>query len=321
MGDAKHQLGLVAESTYGTAVTVNRFLEFTGETLERRNNIAESMGIRTGRRYGGAGRRISRQDAGGTFTMEVPRQSIGLLFTHLLGAVSSVNTVGTVWTHTFTPGDLLGKSLTIQKGVDKPDGTVQAFTYAGCKILSADFSVDRDGLLMATWEIDAQSEVDSIALASASYTGPVIFTYSEGALKIDGATRANVRSVGSLKIGNTLDTERYFLGNTGLKAQPINHPFDTLGGTLDVEFQNLTDFYDLFQADTEVILVLEFVGGLIEGAHNYTLRFTINNCRIEGETPKISGPEMVFQNIPFVGLDDLALPAVEVVFKTVDATP
>lgn len=321
MGDSKHQIGFVAESTYGTPVVVNRFVEFTSENLELRNNIAGSSGIRTGRRYGGAARRISRKDAGGSFTMEVSRQTIGLLFHHLLGAVNTVNPVGSVYEHTFSPGTLLGKSLTVQKGVHKPDGTVQAFTYPGSKILSADFSVDQDGLLMATWEIDAREERTNIALAAASYTGPVVFTYSEGALKVDGVTKANVKKLNSLKIGNSLDTSRFFLGNQGLKDQPINHPFDTLGGSIDAEFQNLTDFYDLFAADTEIILVVEFVGGVISGGHNYTLRFTINNCRIEGETPKISAPEMVVQNIPFVGLDDASLSAIEIFYKTSDATP
>ena len=64
-----------------------------------------------------------------------------------------------------------------------------------------------------------------------------------------------------------------------------------------------------------------FTGGLIEGAHNYTLQITINNCRVEGETPKVGGPEYVFPTIPFVGLDDTALPSVEIVYKTTDTTP
>ena len=48
-------------------------------------------------------------------------------------------------------------------------------------------------------------------------------------------------------------------------------------------------------------------GGSIEGAHNFTLTITVNNCRVEGETPKMTGPEYVYQTIPFVGLDDASL--------------
>lgn len=307
---------------WGTAVTPDRFLEFTTESLERRQNVQVSQGIRSGRRYGGQGRRITRRDAGGSISTEVATTGFGILFEHLLGDVSTnIDVAATAFTHTFTPGSLLDKGLTLQKGVDTADGTVEAFTYPGSKILSADFSVDQDGLLMATWGIDAKDEVTTTALAAASYTTPRIFTYSEGTLRVDSVVKANVRSVGSLNIVNNLLTERFFLGNAGLKDQPINVPFDTLGGTLDVEFQNLTDFYDLFAGDTSAELELEFVGDQISGAFNERLMFTLADVRFEGETPKISGPELVYQNIPFVGLDPETGDAIVIEYGTSDALP
>lgn len=321
MGDIAHQLGFKAETTWGTPVVVDRFLEFTSETLERRQNTAVSNGIKSGRRYGGNGRRITRFDAGGTINMEIATKGFGLWFHYLLGAVSTVNTVGTVYTHTFTPGTLLTKSMTIQKGIEKPDGTVQPFTYEGCKVLSMDLSNDQDGLLMGAFEIDAQQEVTGTALASASYTAPTVFSYAEGLVKKDGATMASVRSVGSLKIANNLLTDRYFLGSLGQKAEQTNVPFDEISGNLDVEFQNLTDTYNTFAADTACILILKYTGGIIEGAHNFDLQITINNCRFEGETPKVSGPELVYQNVPFVGLDHATLAAVEIIYKTTDVLP
>lgn len=321
MGDIGHQFGFKKEVTYGTAVVVDRFVEFVSESLERTNVIAESQGIRSGRRYGGQGRRIARESAAGTVTFEVARTGFGLFFEQLLGGVASVNTVGTVWTHTFTPGTILNKSMTVQKGVEKPDGTVQAFTYPGSKVVAADFSINQDGLLMMAVDFDSRQELDSTGLASASYTTPVVFTYSEGVLKKNTVTVASVRSVPSLRIANNLDVERFKLGNTGLKEQPLNQPFDEISGTLDVEFQNLTDFYDLFQADTATELQLVFTGGVIEGAHNFTLQITLNDVRFEGETPKMGGPEYVYQTIPFVGLDHASEPAVEIVYKTTDSAP
>ncbi len=322
MGSISHQLGLAKETVWGTSVTPTRFLEFTSESLERRQNVATSAGIRAGRRYGGQGRRITSNDAGGSITTEVAASGFGLMFEQLLGSASVVvDLASTVWSHTFVPGELTGKSLTIQKGVEKPDGTVQAFTYPGSKIVSADFSIDQDGMLMANWGIDAKNEVTGTALATASYTAPIIFTYSEGAVKVGGVTKANVRSVGSLQIVNNLLTDRRFLGNTGLKSEQTNVPFDAISGNLDVEFQNLTDFYDLFIADTSAVLVLEFIGPVISGAHNYTLRITVNDVRFEGETPQVGGPELVYQNIPFVGLDPAAGDAVSILYKTNTATP
>lgn len=322
MGQIEHQLGFGAESTWATAVTPDRFVEFTGESLERRQQIATSAGIRSGRRYGGQGRRITRNDAGGPVTFEVATTGFGLFFEHLLGDVATVeDEVGAAWTHTFTPGDLTGKSLTLQKGVDTPGGTVEPFTYPGAKIVSGDFSIDQDGLLMVTLEFDAEQEETATALATASYTTPKIFTYSEGTLEVDDVVKANVRSVGSLRVVNNLQTERYFLGNSGLKNEPINTPFDTLAGSFDVEFQNTTDYYDLFAADTSAKLELIFVGDTIAGTTDETFHVTIADVRFEGETPMIGGPELVFQNIPYVGLDPDSGDAISIAYTTSDSTP
>lgn len=322
MGSIAHQLGLSEEVTWATAVTPSRFVEFNSESLERRQNIAASEGIRSGRRYGGQGRRISRHDAGGSVTFEIATTGFGVFLEHLLGDVVTVeDVVATAYTHTFTPGTLLGKGLTLQKGVEKPDGTVQAFTYPGAKVVSANFSVDQDGLLMGTFNFDASEEVTGTALAAASYTTPRIFTYSEGVLQVDSVTKANVRSVGSVQIVNNLMTERFFLGNQGIKSEPINTPFDTISGNLDVEFQNLTDFYNLFAADTSAVLELEFTGDQISGAFNERFHITINDVRFEGETPKVGGPELVYQNIPFVGLDPAAGDAISIAYGTSDALP
>ncbi len=322
MGDIAHQLGFAEETTWATAVTPDRFLEFTTESLEKRNTVATSQGIRSGRRYGGQGRRITRHDAGGSVTFEVATTGFGLLFEHLLGAVATVeDEVGAAWTHTFTPGDLTGKSLTLQKGVEKPDQTVQAFTYPGSKVVSADFSIAQDGLLMVSVVFDAEQEETATALATASYTTPKIFTYSEGSLEVDDAVKANVRSVGSLQIQNNLQVARFFLGNSGTKSEPINTPFDTLGGTLDVEFQNTTDFYDLFADDTSAKLELIFAGDTIAGTTDETLHFTVEDVRFEGETPKVSGPDLVYQNIPFVGLDPTSGDAVTIAYTTSDENP
>ena len=324
MGDIAHQLGLGEETQWATAVTVSRFVEFTQESLERRQNVAQSAGIRSGRRYGGQGRRITRHDAGGVVSCEVATTGFGVFFEYLLGTVSTTETVtSTVYEHSITPGDLTGKSLTLQKGVQKADGTVQAFTYPGSKVVSADLSIDQDGLLLCDFEFDCKQELTSTSLATASYSTPTVFTYSEGALKVDSVTKANVRSVGSLRIANNLLTERFFLGNSGTKSEPINVPFDSITGTLDVEFQNVTDFYDLFAGDTAAELILEFVGDEITTGHNATFRVTIEDVRFEGETPKVTGPELVYQNVPFVGLDSSGGgdDALTVYFKTSDSTP
>jgi hypothetical protein len=322
MGDILHQWGVGEQVDWATPITPNRFFEFTSETESFQRNIAVSNGIRSGRKYGGQGRRETRRWAEGTLNTEVATSGFGLFFKHLLGDVATVeDEVGEAWTHTFTPDSagLLDSGLTLQKGVDF-SGTVQPFTYPGAKIRSANFSIDQDGLLMCDWDFLAREEETSTALATASYATPKIFTYKEGALKIDSVTKANVRSVGSLQITNNLP-QRWFLGNSGLMSEPINQPFDSIAGSLDAEFQDAADFYDLYVADTSVELILEFVGDIIAGTTSETLRITIADTRIEGETPQISSPEFVYQTVPFIGLDPASGAAVTIEYTTDSATP
>lgn len=321
MGEIKHQWGVGEQVDWATAITPDRFYEFRSETEEYRRNLASSEGIRSGRRYGGQGRRQTRRWAEGTLSTEVATSGFGLFFKHLLGGVATVeNEPGAAWTHTFTPGDLTDLGLTLQKGVDTVSGTVEPFTYPGSKVVSADFSIDQDGLLLCDFDFLAREEETTTVLAAASYTDPTIFTYSEGSLEVDDAVKANVRSVGSLRIMNNL-IQRWFLGNNGLMSEPTNVPFDELSGNLDVEFQDPADFYDLFVADTSAKLELIFTGDIIAGTTAAKLAITIADVRFEGETPKIGSPELVYQNVPFVGLDPAAGAAVTIAYTTDTATP
>ena len=134
MGDIGHQFGFKKEVTWGTAVTVDRFLEFTSESLSGPTFTPPQPASSAGRRFGGAGRRIARQTAQGSVTFEVATKGYRAVLRTALRATASVNTVGTVWTHTFTPGTIFDKSMTIQKGVDIVGTTAQAFTYPGAKV-------------------------------------------------------------------------------------------------------------------------------------------------------------------------------------------
>ncbi len=331
MGAIKHQFGLAEESTYGTIVSPTRFLEFTPpESLERRHNVAGGAGIRPGSRYGrGSTRRITRQWAEGTVNFEVPTVGFGVFFEQLLGEVAlsqpdAVNSP-TVWLHTYTPtaagdSDTAATSLTLQKGLEKNDGTVQAFTYQGARVRGINFSNDQDGLLMAAVDFLAQAETTATGLATASYTAPKGFTYSQGAVKVDAATIANVRSVPSLNIANNL-VPRFNMGNSGLSDRPLNRPLDTVTGNFQVEFANLTDFYNAYAADTSVEIVLEYVGDVITDDETELLRITLADGRFLGETPKIADTDIVVATVPFGAFDPSSGDAVTIEYQTTDTAP
>lgn len=327
MGAISHQLGFKAETTWGTPVVVDRFAEFTSESLGFRKAIAGSDGIRPGVRFGkGSSRRIVHKWADGSTEHEIATTGYGLFFHHLLGTVATVLVETGVSKHTFTPGTLVGKGMTVQKGVEKVDGTVQAFTYEGGKIKSIDFSNDQDGVahMMVDW--DFQQELTATALAVASYPAgyPTVFHYAQGTLKFAGATVANVKSLGSLQIVNNYDTERYSLGQSGLKSEPLNRPRDTISGNAEIEFADLTTFHNRFTADTSFILVMEWIGDVLIGATQFPfLRITLNDCRLEGDTPVIPGADAfpVRVNVPFSAWDPASGDAISIEYQTTDAAP
>lgn len=326
MGSIAHQLGWKAETTWGTPVTVDRFVEFTAESLGFRKAIAGSDGIRPGTKYGrGSTRRVVRRWADGTTEHEVATTGYGLIFHHLLGTAAAPVTVETgVTLHTFSPGSLVGKGITVQKGVEKVDGTVQPFTLEGGKIKSVEFSQGPDETARMVVDWDFQQMLTATALATASYTAPTVFHYAQGALKFAGATVANVRSLGSLKITNNLDTERFFLGQGGLKGEQLNRPRDTIEGNAEIEFADLTTFHDRFTADTSFVLVMEWIGDTLIGATQFPfLRITLNDTRLEGETPVVSGQDAfpVRVTVPFSAWDPNSGNAVEIAYQTTDALP
>lgn len=330
MGAIKHQFGFAEEVTYGTAVTPARFLEFTSEGLQRNQNIGGSDGIRPGTRYGrGSTRRITRQWAEGNVQFEVATAGFGLFFEQLLGTVATtqpdIPNSPTVYLHTFTPtaagaSDTAAPSLTLQKGVEKNDGTVQAFTYPGSKVRGVNFTNDQDGVLLADIDFLCKQELTATALATASYTAPTVFHYAQGAVKVDASTVANVRSVGSVNIANNL-VPRFNMGNNGLMQKPINRPFDLVGGNFSIEFANLTDYYNAFAADTSVEIVLEYVGDVITDNETSLLRITLADGRFEGVTPTITDTDIVVSSVPFSAWDPASGAAVTIEYQTTDTTP
>jgi hypothetical protein len=326
VGAINHQFAYKQETTYGTAVVVDTFLEFTSETLRRRQNIGGSDGIRPSTRLGrGSTRRITRNWAEGTVNFEVATEKFGRLFKVGLGAVSTAQpeetNSPTVYLHTFTPGTLTGKSLTLQKGVEANDGTVFAFTYPGSKISGFGFSQDPDGVLQMATDFLARQEVSSTALATANYSAPDVFHYAQGTVLIDDVTNSNVISFSSVRYQNNFPIDRLFkLGNAGLMAEPLNRPRDTLGGTLRIEFEDRDDFYEAFAADTSVEIRLDFEGDAIDDTYNNLLKLTIADARFTGETPQIPNTDVIVVDVPFTAWDPASGDAFTIEYQNTEST-
>lgn len=188
------QAGFVTETTVGVAKTPTLFLPLVDESIELEKERLESEAIF-------AGRRVLDSDqwnggpntVGGDVSLELTNRGLGVLFKHAFGGVST--TGSGPYTHTFTPGDLSGVSLTAQIGVPSVSGTVQPKTASGCKIASWDLGFASDEI--ATWaatlvgqhlQIGSRSVADGVTTnADATVTSATaVFSQADQGKSISG---------------------------------------------------------------------------------------------------------------------------------------
>jgi hypothetical protein len=317
------QLGIKTETTYGTYVAPDRFYEFRSESLTNQIARLESQGLRSGTRVLRSDRWASGQKTvGGNVVMEMATKSFGLWLQHALGAVDTTQPDAvpspTVYDHTFTPGDL-PEGFTTQVGKTSLDGTVNPFSYLGCRIASWSLAAALDQIALFTPVILAQDETLAQALAAASYpAGLELFTFVHGTLDIAG-TEQEVRS--ATVNGNNMQGRRPKLGSQLIK-EPLEEGMRQYGGQVDAFFDDLTA-YNRFINGTEAALVLLFESGtVIEDAFTFSLQVTAN-VRFDGETPKVEGPAELKQPLTFKCLDDGTGPdsAISIRYRTSDTTP
>lgn len=314
------QFATGVESSYGSAVTPDRFYEvLEGESLERQQDVIITAGLRPSIFSPlGARRVVGRRWGGGQVTMEVMTSGFGRWFAHMLGGTAVTQGGTTVaYEHVYTPADLTGKSLTVQKGVQPVAGSAQPFTFHGVKIPEWELSIGVNGFAKLQVTLDAEDVDTSTGLVAASYgtLKPLPFTWA--ALVVDGTAVAGVSEV-SIRGRNALNTDRWFLGSAGLKAEPLENGLRELGGQLTAEFADIADFYGLFAGDTKAQLILRFTGDTIEDSYKELLEVTLYDVRFIGDTPKIASPGFAVQQVPFEGFQDVAGSSIAVKYVTTD---
>lgn len=322
----RSQLGVAAENSYGDPATVDRFFEFNSETLERRNRTIQSDGIRAGGRGLRRGKRrvLVGRDGGGNAVMEVTPDQFGIWFEHALGdvATSQPDDAGSpdVFEHEFTFGSLRGKSLTIQKGVERDDETVEPFTFVGCKVASLQLGVSVDNFATATVEVDARDVLVDEPLQSASFVEGGVFHFAQSVLNLGGGPVAQVTNL-ELTITNAMNVERYFLGSGGLKGEPTDNGYPGITGQLTANFVDRETLYDVYAADEPIELDTGFIGAAIDETFDEELRIVIPEIRLGGDTPKVSGVEVPQLTVPFTAFFDGSEPDINVLLRNTDATP
>lgn len=348
--------GPVAEGTYGVAPTLTggHFYAIKGGTgrVKGKKINAQGEGLFSGKLYPQASRRVlTAWDCGGQVPMEVPTRNLQQWLLPMFGSYGQTAATLTqdlttgAYKSVHAPGPLQGNSFAIQYGIPTVDGTVEPSTIVGCKIADWEISVEKHGIAQITHTILARNELiaglNSDPLNAAlpslvSYTAPLggVFhwaqatlftggtaTTSSGVTSVSGATTAgNVKKV-SIKHTAALDTDRYFLGDSGFRREPVDNGLRTITVTFEIEWLSALTMMNAYLADTPTALQLQLQGGIIgSGTDHSSLTILIPEMFLDGEPPDIPGPQVITQTIPLAGLDDGTNNVIQATYWTLDTT-
>lgn len=314
------QFGIVAESTFNTGVTVTRFHEFDNEGILPDIRMIDSRGIR-------AGQRIQRSDrtktyiagAAGPASFTLMNKGFGLFMEHAYGSnVVSTPAAGTAKLHTITmdADAAYGKSLTVQVGRPGTGGTVHPFTFTGAKVKTFGISCKVDEPVKLTAGFDAAGVTVATALATASYpSAQEMFIFTEGAVLLNaGALAANAWS---MDYDPKLNVNRRFIGGT--KKEPVAADYADLGGSLGIEFEDLT-MYNRLVAGTVVPLNATFtLATLAQAAHPFRFEVDIPAVQMMPAVPMVDGPDIIGYEAPYRILDNGSDPPFTIEYLTTDS--
>lgn len=312
------QFGVKAQADYDTPATVDRFYEFESEAIDTDVGIIRMSQLGAGRFLRSDRRKAYIRGARGAATFALMNKGFGLLLEHCIGQ-NTITGGGAAKTHTIIPeaNALQGKALTVQVGRPDVSGTVRPFTFQGCKIIDWELKCAVDEALKLSATFDAKTVVTDTALASASYpTGLEPFVFTEGALTIDGSATF-VKSF-SLKGSNGLATERR--GLSGSKREPLAGEIASITGSLECEFESLSNYAAWIAGTVVADLVLTFTSATLipTTATPFSLTVTLPAIAYNGKNPTVGGPDVVMQPMEFEALNNGSDPVISLVIVTSD---
>lgn len=305
------QFAYKKEATKYTRVVPDHWVEFVNESVQLKIGRIERSGMRAGRRTN-IGWAAGNKQCGGPVAFEMVPQATGSLLELCFGGVVTTG-ASSPYTHTFTPGAL--SSFTAQFGRPSSDGTVNAFDYVGAMVASwtLNFDASGDGSMVGfSADLLAQSESVAESLASPSYPTVTSWTSVQASLSI--ASSAYCVDSLSLTGDNGLEVHHEACAASPGLADIRESGVRTYSGTIVSDFKSLTA-YNRFVSGAEAALVVTIDAGAAA-----KLVIT-SNVRFDGETPNVSGPDVLKQSLPFVctGTTDAAV--ITAVLNNADTTP
>lgn len=313
-------IGLKAEATYGTGVTVDRHVEFLSESLKWMPEFKQGEGLRYGSRVARASRRaLVKQQAGGDIELEVMTKGMGVFFNALMGQSTVTQVAATPayqQVHTLTASDPL-PSYTIQKGIPLlGGGAVQPYTFHGAVCSSGELTASAGEIVKFKTTWNAREVKTDTPFAPPTYAvDGMLFTFVHGAIRIGGTvtpptdtalaaggtTAANITEF-TLTVDNKIDDGGFTFGSGGMRGRKPVVGMAEVKGKVTAEYTDNV-LRDAYLNQDELALVLEFQAEADENGVVPVLQVHCPVVKLEGEVPTASGADPKTQSIDFTVLD------------------
>ena len=312
-------IGYGVETVPGTYTAPTRHIEHVKEGLKLSKTYLVSKGLRGCSEFDPAPIEAGRSVAG-SVEHELAPQATGILFKHLLGAVTTTGTGP--YTHVFTAGDLVEETMTVQIAKPSTDGVANPFTYLGMQIVGAKISSKAGDIVQSSWDFAGMDERSSVTTP----VGPVLvapvypasyvpFTFVHGSLQLAGSEfefdSVDLDFKNSLRTGHMVHKAT----QSGTPALAVRNGKREFGGSLSRDFMSMTA-YGMFVNGTIADFNLLFTAGAaaqlkVEGSVFF-----------DGDTPTVDGPDILKQSLPFRFVKTSSFPtAVKVTLINGDSAP
>ncbi|MFE0648548.1 phage tail tube protein [Streptomyces sp. NPDC059534] len=312
--------GVVDETTYGTAVAVTKFFEFTDEGISGKYERIDSEAIRAGTRVLRSDRfAVNPKGAEGDVKMEVTSGGFEFWLKHMMGGLTSAAPAGGFVTHTAVLGDLNGKSLTAQVCRVDNTGAKIPFTYEGGKVKEWELSNAVDELLNLSVSLDFAKETigagaGAYAAGTPAYVANTkLFSFGGGTVTVAGLA-FDITDF-SVKGSNGLKDDRYFIRSDGKKGEPLESDLRKYEWSLKGEFSGTAHVNRVAAALASGAVANITV--LWDGPDGSQVKVEIPFARFDEGPVNVGGLEVVAHDLSGIALTDGTASPVTITYKAI----
>lgn len=288
-------LGIAAESTWGTPVSITNWLRITNISLAREISTVpvENLGNLSSAIELHREHYVETDFAGGSFEWNAAYDdSTVFMLGHIIGDVSTTGG-GDPYSHSFTLSNPTAPGLTLENVLG--DST-NSETFEGCLVASAEFSIEKGGI--AKWSCTILAQTSAAIASSSSETLSTTTSYILHNQCGQAAWGGNNFDLKSLKVAIDNKLERRQLLGSALSAKPVRTGSPEVKITAVLEYSD-DNFYTGFLAGTVSDFAITFTG---TGTNTQVI--TAHNAVIMSATRPTSGRGVTELTVELMAFSD-----------------